>query len=240
VAFTQGDNGQILRFDGSDEIRDQRGNEDNRGFANAGEGGLRNQRGSQALDSDDRIGRTAKFVGRRDQGIDESRRPGRLQRWIGWGNKTTSYAEGLEIETTVDALNPVKRLNAQANVVSDINGRTVRVEAYNNYQAFIDHAELRLFPISKSVRSEPAAIISLDGRYGNLPVTENMGGEYSYVLRVYGRDGGFDETAQKVLVIGDPEFDLSNEEWDIQSSSAFGQNTILKNYCGGRARSVYR
>ena len=241
VAFTQGDNGQIQRFDDSDEIHDTRsfgsGGDDDT-FTNTGEGGLRGQRGSEALDSDDRVGRSARFVGRRDQGIDESQRPGRLQRWVGWGDKTTSYAEGLEIETTVDALNPVKRLNAQANVVSHINGREVRVEAYNNYSAFIERTELRLFPISRSTRSEPVAIIPIDDRYGQIPVTEDMGGEYSYVLRAYGKDGGFDETAQKVLVIGDPEFDLTTEDWDVQSSTAFGQNTILKNNIRVRGGTV--
>ena len=237
VAFTQGENGQVRRFEDSDEIHDtsfgsgtsfSSDADNDEAFADAGEGGLRHQAGSEPLTSDSRVGRTEPFIGRRDQGTDESKRPGRLQRWVGWGNKTTSYAEGLEIETTVDALNPVKRLNAQANVVSHIDGRDIKVEAYNNYDAFIDRLELRLFPATRSVRGEPVAIIPITGRYGQIPVSGDMSGQYNYVLRAYGKDGDFDETGFKALTIGEPEYDLSLEDWAYQSSTAFGQNTITK------------
>ena len=184
VAFTQGVDGQVERYENSDEIYAQsetfEDDDTRRDFSNSGDGGLRGQTGSQALSSDNRVGRSAPAIGRRDQGVDEAPRPGRLQRWVGWGEKTTSYAEGLEIETTVDALNPVKRLNAQANVVSHIDGREIRVEGYSNYNAFIERTELRLFAANRSVRGEPVATIALTDRYGHLPVTEDMSGAVSY------------------------------------------------------------
>ncbi len=238
VAFTQGAGGNLQRFENSDEIYAQGGNSDGDGFDNAQTSGLRGQRGSAPLSTDNRGTNSSPFIGRRDQGEAETPRPGRLQRWVGWGGKTTSYSEGLEIETTVDALNPVKRLNAQANVVSTIEGRELRVEAYSNYNAFITSLELRLFPEGRSVRGAPVAVVPLDGRYGQLDVTADMAGDYSYVLRAYDADGNFDETALKVLNIGDPEYDLSNDDWVYQASTAFGQNTLLKDNIRVRGGSV--
>jgi uncharacterized repeat protein (TIGR01451 family) len=242
VAFTQSRGGALSRLEDNDEIYDNRGafngSDNDERFSNTGDGGLRGQRGSAPLASDNRGQNSSPLIGRRDQGEAETPRPGRLMRWVGWGEKTTSYAEGLEIETTVDALNPVKRLNAQANVVSDINGRDVRVETYSNYKAFITRLELRLFPEGRSVRSEPAAIIPVSGRYGQLPVSAYMSGEYSYVLRAYGASGDFDETAKKPLVIGDAEYDLTGDEWAYQASTAFGQNTLLKDNIRVRGGAV--
>jgi len=238
VAFTQGAGGNLQRFEDSDEIYAQGGDSDDDGFSNAQTRGLRGQRGSAPLTSDSRGNNSSPFIGRRDQGETETPRPGRLQRWVGWGGKTTSYAEGLEIETTVDALNPVKRLNAQANVVSAVDGRAIYVEAYSNYNVFITRLELRLFPDTRSARGEPVAVIPLDDRFGRLDVSDDMAGDYNYVLRAYDADGGFDETALKRLVIGDAEYDLSTDDWAYQASTAFGQNTLLKDNIRVRGGTV--
>ena len=105
VLFYENDNGVIERTD-EDIFSDS---------YQGREAGLRGGLGSDALAGDTRRGPNS-FGGRRDNGEAESARPGRLQRWVGWGNETSSYAEGMEIETTSTALDVVKRLNAQANI----------------------------------------------------------------------------------------------------------------------------
>ena len=190
-----------------------------------GDAGMRGDRDEDGdvRDSASRSGVT----GRRANGSDQTDRPSRLRRWIGWGNQSSAYADGLEIETTVSALNVTKRLNAQANVVAAANGRMIRAEGYWNYGAFIEKSELRLLDANKSTRSKPLAIASFEGSNAALAVTENMPKDMMYVLRVYSADGSFDETAPKSLVLGDAEFDLSASDWMNTAASAFGEDTLL-------------
>jgi len=122
IAFFANDNGNL------DPNNDEAFADDAQGR----ESGLRGGVGSEALTGDNRRAPNS-FGGRRDNGEAESARPGRLLRWVGWGNKTSSYAEGMEIETTTTALDVVKRLNTQANIVTTPQGRVIRAEGYWNY-----------------------------------------------------------------------------------------------------------
>jgi len=179
------------------------------------------------LESDPRNNQFA-ILGRRDAtGTDtDSARPGRLLRWLGWGNSTEAYVDTMEIEVTTDALDPVKRLNVQTNLVSEAGDRTIRSEAYWNYDAFIKTAELRLFDAQRSSRGEPLLIVPFTGRYASLALDESLPPHLHYVLRVYGKDGGFDETAPKRLIIDEADYDLTGEEWARESDTAFGQSTL--------------
>ncbi|WP_233353696.1 DUF7507 domain-containing protein [Hellea balneolensis] len=234
VAFFANDNGNIERTD-ADEF-DER--------ARGREAGLRGGEGSEALAGDTRRSPNS-FGGRRDAGEAESARPGRLTRWVGWGNKTTSYAEGMEIETTTTALDVVKRLNAQANVVATPEGRVIRAEGYWNYDAFIERAELRIFDADKSTRGAPVQKASFYNGTATLNVNsssdaagDNTPETMVYVLRAYSADGSFDETAPKILVLGEAEYDLTEEEWNAESRTAFGQNTLQVDNIRVRGGSV--
>ena len=174
---------------------------------------LRGDKGSKALTGDPRPS-SVRLTGRSAHKDEQTSRPGRLQRWIGWTGEKSSYAESAEIETTVDSLDPVKRLNAQANVVAIPEGRVVLAEAYHNYTAFTTALEVRIFEDNRSVRGEPLAVmpVTRDG-YGSIPVNPEWPVDVKYVLRAYGTDGDFDETSPKPLRIGSPEHDLSADEW---------------------------
>jgi uncharacterized repeat protein (TIGR01451 family) len=166
-------------------------------------------------------------VGRRATGPEESTRPNRLMRWLDWGNSTTAYADAMEVETTVTALDNQKRLNARANVVSGEVGRDIVVETYWNYDSYIERAEIRLFEAGRTTRGEPVATATVVDGAARLPVmAEMVGMELDYVLRAYSEDGSFDETAPRSLSIGDTEFDLTPEEWAAQIGSAFGQDSL--------------
>ncbi len=218
IRFGEGEDGRVTRMEPIDGPRGDRSTrlaED--GF------GLRQDGDDPVFDGPS--------VGRRSTGPDASTRPNRLQRWLDWGNATTPYADAMEVETTVSALDTLKRLNAQANVVSDGEGgaRIIHAEGYWNYDAYVTRAELRLFEAKSSTRGEPLATATFADGQARLPIIDGvLPRDLSYVLRVYGIDGqGFDETAPKSLDLGEAEFDLTPAEWEGERFTAFGHSTLL-------------
>jgi flagellar motor protein MotB len=80
----------------------------------------------------------------------------------------------------------------------------VRFRMYTNYSHFIERAEVRIFDEGKSLQSEPLDVvpIELDGIAAWRPAAGRFRAptrELSYVLRAYGADGDFDETAPQPL-----------------------------------------
>ena len=232
VTFMETEGGDVVPMD-RDDIRDRY--EDDVWSEDAG---LRGQRGSQPLIGDTRP-RSRTQAGRQDIGTDtDSARPGRLMRWVGWGDKTSTYSEGLEIETTTDSLDVAKRLNTQANIVSTDQGRVIRAEGYWNYAQFIERAELRLFDANRSTRGRPLGTVDFVDGEANIALGEDMPEDMRYVLRVYGQNGDFDETQPKLIRNGDAEYDLTEAEWAEESSTAFGQDTLASSKITVRGGSV--
>jgi len=198
-----------------------------------------NDEGGEALDSDTRFNR-AGALGRRDRVNDtnNSARPGRLQRWLGWGNSTSAYVDAMEIETTVDSIDPVKRLNAQLDIVSENGVRVLKAASYSNYVAFAPRLEIRVFDARRSARGEPLLVIPVIGNIATTPLPENLPYELQYVLRAHAEDGSFDQTAPKLLRIGDADFDLTHDEWIESASGTFGQNTLESSNVRVRGGSV--
>ena len=201
-----------------------------------------------SLTSDDQYDAPAGMRGDRRDGIapsrerspvqgrsDASSRPTpRLTRWLGWSDRVGAYAKGTEIETKVDALDPVKRLNVQANMVT----REIRAEGYWNYGTFIEEAELRVFPRGESTRKEPLATSAFVDSEARVALSADWPVELDYVLRVIDADGRFDETAPKPLRIGEPEDDLTEADWQQQRGTAFGEDTMRVDTIRVRGASV--
>jgi uncharacterized repeat protein (TIGR01451 family) len=83
-------------------------------------------------------------------------------------------------------------------------GDLIRFRMYNNYPHFIDRAEIRIFDERSSVRDEPVAILDVDGRgFAQwTPPNANTSDPIQplkFVLRAYGAQGRFDETAAQSL-----------------------------------------
>lgn len=83
-------------------------------------------------------------------------------------------------------------------------GTPVRFRAYNNYSAFIDHAEVRIFQVDQSTQATPFKVLPVDatGFAEWEPTAEQTSAplrELRYVLRAYGKDGNFDETTPQPL-----------------------------------------
>jgi len=114
----------------------------------------------------------------------------------------TAQAEALEeIDLTAMAL---AIDTAGENDEGEGGNGAVRFRMYTNYSHFIERAEVRIFDEGKSLQSEPLDVvpIELDGIAAWRPAAGRFRAptrELSYVLRAYGADGNFDETAPQPL-----------------------------------------
>ena len=109
----------------------------------------------------------------------------------------------------------------------------VHFKMYSNYGNFIDHAEIRIFEIKQSTRSEPLAVI---------PVSENDAAEWNaefndpgasvkrlvYLLRVYDENGDYDETISLPLWVVN-ELDDKSEESERISAETGTEQTVTEN-----------
>ncbi len=112
----------------------------------------------------------------------------------------------------------------------------VQFRMYTNYSYFIERAEVRVFANGQSVQSEPLAVIDIDPEKvatwqpeGDLLKAE--AGQLAYVLRAYGSDGNFDETAAQPLwvVHEDAENKKEDEELfanSVELFSSYGENEL--------------
>ena len=144
------------------------------------------------------------------EAIDSSQRHGAdLQRCI-------DVALGDEnIQLRFDGLLSTPKLNIQAipSVVSYWDDSATRImenklsfQAYTNYRAFIERAEVRVFGSDQSLQAEPLEVVPLDKdlytEWWWIPEVDSFAGpvmELRYVLRVYDAMGGYGETAPKPI-----------------------------------------
>ncbi|RJP74296.1 MAG: flagellar motor protein MotB, partial [Candidatus Zixiibacteriota bacterium] len=84
----------------------------------------------------------------------------------------------------------------------------VRFRLYTNYRSFIERAEVRIFEATQSVRDNPLAVIEMDA--DGMAQWQAQFDEHSapqrklqYLIRVYDRNGLFDETAGQPLWVLD-------------------------------------
>ena len=108
-------------------------------------------------------------------------------------------AAGIRIQA--DEHNARKVLSLDAWPDRAWSGEPVDFTAYWNYSRWVALAEVRLFALGGSVKSEPAAVVELnyDGAASWTPPPGAPG--YRMVLRVYDRKGRFDETEPYDLLV---------------------------------------
>jgi flagellar motor protein MotB len=114
----------------------------------------------------------------------------------------------------------------------------VQFRMYTNYSSFIDRAEIRVFEPGQSLESEPLDVvdIGLNGVATWNPLLGEVRGpvhELAYVLRAYGSDGNFDETAAQPLWViyntvdgMDDSEDSPADETDPELLAAYGENSL--------------
>jgi flagellar motor protein MotB len=109
----------------------------------------------------------------------------------------------------VVATPPAEEIQTAQGAVPDLRaprlfGTPVRFRMYNNYSAFIDHTEVRIFQADQSTQAEPMKVLPVDaaGFAEWEPTAEQTTApmrELQYVLRAYDKQGNFDETTPQPL-----------------------------------------
>lgn len=116
---------------------------------------------------------------------------------------------------------------------------TISFRVYSNYPSFIERAEVRVFEEGQSTNDEPIAVAPVD--YNNLASWAADFDSFTapvinlkYLLRVYDRDGNFDETRALPIWLVD---ELSDEDLDafteettsVEQLVGYGENHLEVN-----------
>ena len=120
----------------------------------------------------------------------------------------TALAFGPEdIYMSYDGLKTVPLLNAGLADAKGAasRGETIKFETYWNYNHWVDRAEIRIFDEDDNQIAAPVAsiLVGLDGHAEWVVPAEYQTEAYSYSLRVYDRNGKYDETRRKLIRIVD-------------------------------------
>lgn len=157
--------------------------------------------------------------------------------------------EKADIQFKFDNLDIKPRLNVTAwpNSIryqdvpdTELQENLVQFRIYSNYPAFIDKAEVRLFEKSTSLRDTPLAVVPVDQNgyaewLAEFESYQAPGRDLQYVLRVYDKDGRYDETAAQTLWVVDdlPESDLADKDDAYQAPDqellvGYGENRLVR------------
>lgn len=114
----------------------------------------------------------------------------------------------------------------QDDLETEVEDNRVNFRMYSNYTHYIDRAEVRLFNIKQSTRSEPVAVLPVDenNEASWLAEYEFMGAgtkRMLYVLRVYDENGHFDETIPMPLWV------VNNLDEDAEDSTRETEQAVL-------------
>ncbi|MBT8107332.1 MAG: OmpA family protein [Gammaproteobacteria bacterium] len=127
------------------------------------------------------------------------------------------------------------RIDVAADDSGAVHASPVRFRMYTNYSHFVERAEVRVFRSGQSLEAVPLEVVDLelDGETQWQPRPGRFrapGDELAYVLRVYGKDGNFDETRPQPLwvVYGDVPPAQEDEDDDIPTPilAAYGENSL--------------
>jgi len=126
----------------------------------------------------------------------------------GFGDKAAETDKALsdaQIQIKYDGINAIAQLNVSANTGDVVVSRqdSVSFNTYWNYGAFINKAELRIFPADESVRGRHLLILPVRNGVATMPANSGLPDDLIYVLRVYDAEGRFDETEAKLLSLTD-------------------------------------
>jgi outer membrane protein OmpA-like peptidoglycan-associated protein len=148
-----------------------------------------------------------------------------------------------DIQVRFDPLEAAPSLNVIAVPQLAVVGKPVRFTTYSNYPRYVERAEMRLFGAEQSTQQKPFAVIPvsiggianwvpppLDPAFLHLSTVLGQPRYISYVLRVYGRDGRFDETRPRRLDLTDraPLVPMDAAKIELETlRAAYGENTLV-------------
>lgn len=125
--------------------------------------------------------------------------------------------EKADIQLRYDPLQVKPALNSWSYPDAPVRGTAVEFGAYANYQAWIKNAEIRVFAGPHATGKPLAVITAAFDRMTVWSLPLDSPDEITYLLRVYDREGRFDETAAKRLRVlsiskGEADLDLPKRE----------------------------
>ncbi|PYE85120.1 TonB-dependent receptor [Phyllobacterium leguminum] len=146
----------------------------------------------------------------------------------GAANKQRQADVGLaavDIQVKFDGLDAKPMLNVSTTPIRRAYkaGEPVRFLATSNYPAFITRSEIRIIEADKPLTDEPVGVVpvAINGEAEwVMPETENDKTRFKYILRVYDRDGRYDETLPRSIARTDRE--LPKEETKVSDAPAPG------------------
>jgi flagellar motor protein MotB len=159
-----------------------------------------------------------------------------------------------DVQVRYDPLETAPTLNVIAIPQNAVVGKPVRFTTYTNYPRYIDHAELRLFAADETAQQKPIAVIpvsaggavswvppALHGSLLRLTTILDQPHYVSYVLRVYAKDGRFDETRPRQLdLIATPLIPPPNAA-DLEFETlraAYGDSTLVVHNIATRGGTI--
>lgn len=117
-----------------------------------------------------------------------------------------SQSDPHQIRFRADTLvvTPVLNASMVGSVRTAVAGEKAEFQAYNNYPAFIDKGEIRIFKTGASPDSEPLTTLAVDtDGHAEWDVPSDASEALYFVYRVTSKDGKFDETvAHELTVVG--------------------------------------
>jgi outer membrane protein OmpA-like peptidoglycan-associated protein len=147
-----------------------------------------------------------------------------------------------------DNLSQPRRLSAAAWPTTAVPGETVKFAGYSNYMLFLGKAELRLFTANDVRQAIPLATIPLDADLRGewkvpqalLDRTSNVpDGKIYWRLRVYGKDGQYDETQDFSLNLAPRRLPVENDNDEKkQLAKAYGESNLAVTNIPLRAGTV--
>jgi hypothetical protein len=117
-----------------------------------------------------------------------------------------------EVQVRYDGLETRQALNVWGTPFAPVQGQTLSFYSYSNYVHWLAKAEVRVFVRdavtgSLSAQQTPLAVVPIEPTGGLAkwlpPATLKVGDEVHFLLRVYGKDGKFDETAMRAFRLTD-------------------------------------
>ena len=136
--------------------------------------------------------------------------------------------EAGELQLRYDPLDQTPVLNAHAWPNAIARGQPVEFHAYANYVAFIDRAEIRIFHAGASPQGKPLVVLPVSlGGFARWTPQDASIEAVDYVLRVYDRQGRFDETRPKRLGIAErPNPPADADRRERERLAGYGENSL--------------
>jgi len=146
--------------------------------------------------------------------------------------ETDKALSDAQVQIKYDGINAIPQLNVSANTGDVVVSKqeSVSFQTFWNYGAFIDRAEVRIFSADQSIRDDRVLIFPVHNGVATMPAYSGVEDDLIYVLRVYDKDGRFDETSAKPLSLLDGPAPESIETVGEGKLSGYGiDRTAIRN-----------